>query len=194
MMQVPNSIFLELPTHAIIKRLTLFCRPSSAQTASHLIVFVLKSHFEKLSATRIKKRNREDVVSPELVIRRHSGVIGLSACILAFPYQVPDFMPKLLMLLSEHVNDPQPIQVGPWDLPKVLRINLVFANYEIPGILDLSSSWLIVNQREHKLFIQVKRIIRLNVLLCHLTAMITTSLTSLLLNKSYQFCSMELLT
>ena len=47
----------------------------------------------------------------EALLRRHAGVLGLGALVLAFPYEVPEFMPKLLMTLSNHVNDPQPVQV-----------------------------------------------------------------------------------
>lgn len=44
-------------------------------------------------------------------MRRHAGVLGLSACILSSPYQVPVWMPHILMELSHHLNDPQPIEV-----------------------------------------------------------------------------------
>lgn len=46
------------------------------------------------------------------LVRRHAGVLGLSACILSSPYDVPDWMPQILMDLSDHLNDPQPIEVG----------------------------------------------------------------------------------
>ncbi|KAJ7404837.1 hypothetical protein WISP_143263 [Willisornis vidua] len=49
-------------------------------------------------------------VCPELV-KRHAGVLGLSACILSSPYDVPTWMPQLLMDLSAHLNDPQPIEM-----------------------------------------------------------------------------------
>lgn len=45
------------------------------------------------------------------LVRRHAGVLGLSACILSSPYDVPDWMPQILMDLSDHLNDPQPIEV-----------------------------------------------------------------------------------
>lgn len=45
------------------------------------------------------------------LVRRHAGVLGLSACILSSPYDVPDWMPQILMELSDHLNDPQPIEV-----------------------------------------------------------------------------------
>lgn len=47
---------------------------------------------------------------PDLV-RRHAGVLGLSACVLSSPYDVPTWMPQLLMDLSAHLNDTQPIEV-----------------------------------------------------------------------------------
>ncbi|XP_055341641.1 proteasome activator complex subunit 4A-like [Paramacrobiotus metropolitanus] len=53
-----------------------------------------------------------DKTSPEYLqtlIRRHAGVLGLSACIAAHPYDVPAFVPNVLMALGEHINDPLPI-------------------------------------------------------------------------------------
>ncbi|XP_064602863.1 proteasome activator complex subunit 4-like [Liolophura sinensis] len=71
-------------------------------------------HFEKLSSTKLKKRQRQapQVIAPtEALIKRHAGVLGLSACVQAYPYDVPEFIPQILMDLSNHVNDPQPIQL-----------------------------------------------------------------------------------
>uniref|UniRef100_A0A2H6N1C5 Proteasome activator complex subunit 4 C-terminal domain-containing protein n=1 Tax=Micrurus carvalhoi TaxID=3147026 RepID=A0A2H6N1C5_9SAUR len=45
------------------------------------------------------------------LVKRHAGVLGLSACILSSPYDVPTWMPQLLMDLSAHLNDPQPIEM-----------------------------------------------------------------------------------
>ncbi|KAL0486457.1 26S proteasome subunit beta-4 [Acrasis kona] len=45
------------------------------------------------------------VVDPEHVITRHSGVLGLSAIIQAFPYTLPDFLPPLLVLLAQYSSD-----------------------------------------------------------------------------------------
>uniref|UniRef100_A0A3Q2P0Y9 Proteasome activator subunit 4 n=1 Tax=Fundulus heteroclitus TaxID=8078 RepID=A0A3Q2P0Y9_FUNHE len=49
--------------------------------------------------------------SPADLVRRHAGVLGLSACILSSPYDVPTWMPQLLMDLSAHLNDTQPIEM-----------------------------------------------------------------------------------
>ncbi|CDR19131.1 unnamed protein product [Oncorhynchus mykiss] len=46
------------------------------------------------------------------LVRRHAGVLGLSACILSSPYDVPSWMPQLLMNLSVHLNDTQPIEMS----------------------------------------------------------------------------------
>jgi len=37
-----------------------------------------------------------------------SGILGLCAFVEAFPYDVPPFLPPILMELSTHLNDPQP--------------------------------------------------------------------------------------
>ena len=52
-----------------------------------------------------------DSLNPQKLIKRHAGVLGMSACVQAFPYDVPEFMPQILMDLSDHLDDPQPIQV-----------------------------------------------------------------------------------
>merc|ERR1712004_373931 len=43
------------------------------------------------------------------LVVRHAGVLGLKACIKAYPYHVPDWMPSVLMSLADHVCDPTPI-------------------------------------------------------------------------------------
>ncbi|XP_036816791.1 proteasome activator complex subunit 4B isoform X1 [Oncorhynchus mykiss] len=78
----------------------------------------MQSHFEALCKTRLpKKRKRElgsvvDTIPSGDLVRRHAGVLGLSACILSSPYDVPSWMPQLLMNLSVHLNDTQPIEMS----------------------------------------------------------------------------------
>ncbi|XP_019938778.2 proteasome activator complex subunit 4B-like [Paralichthys olivaceus] len=69
----------------------------------------LQTQLQTLSQTRLPKA-RGELASTDLV-RRHAGVLGLSACILSSPYDVPDWMPQVLMDLSDHLNDPQPIEM-----------------------------------------------------------------------------------
>ncbi|XP_033963005.1 LOW QUALITY PROTEIN: proteasome activator complex subunit 4B [Pseudochaenichthys georgianus] len=69
----------------------------------------LQTELQTLSQTRLP-RARGELASTDLV-RRHAGVLGLSACILSSPYDVPDWMPQILMDLSDHLNDQQPIDM-----------------------------------------------------------------------------------
>uniref|UniRef100_A0A8D2L1E2 Proteasome activator subunit 4 n=1 Tax=Varanus komodoensis TaxID=61221 RepID=A0A8D2L1E2_VARKO len=77
----------------------------------------MQTHFEQLCKRRLpKKRKWElsavvDTIPPADLVKRHAGVLGLSACILSSPYDVPTWMPQLLMDLSAHLNDPQPIEM-----------------------------------------------------------------------------------
>ncbi|XP_042364278.1 proteasome activator complex subunit 4B [Plectropomus leopardus] len=69
----------------------------------------LQTQLQTLSQTLLPKA-RGELASTDLV-RRHAGVLGLSACILSSPYDVPNWMPQILMDLSDHLNDPQPIEM-----------------------------------------------------------------------------------
>ncbi|KAM4526363.1 proteasome activator complex subunit 4B [Fundulus diaphanus] len=69
----------------------------------------LQTQLQTLSQTSLPKA-RGELASTDLV-RRHAGVLGLSACILSSPYDVPLWMPQILMDLSDHLNDPQPIEM-----------------------------------------------------------------------------------
>uniref|UniRef100_A0A8C6U8T4 Proteasome activator subunit 4b n=1 Tax=Neogobius melanostomus TaxID=47308 RepID=A0A8C6U8T4_9GOBI len=73
----------------------------------------LHTELQTLSQTRVPKARGETNSGSFFVadlVRRHAGVLGLSACILSSPYDVPDWMPQILMELSVHLNDPQPIE------------------------------------------------------------------------------------
>lgn len=47
-----------------------------------------------------------------LLVKRHSGVLGLAALIEACPYSVPAWLPEVVDELASHLNDPAPIQVN----------------------------------------------------------------------------------
>ena len=49
------------------------------------------------------------VPAGESLVQLHSGILGLCAYVEAFPYDVPEFVPPILMELSTHLNDPQPV-------------------------------------------------------------------------------------
>ena len=80
----------------------------------YFVLTYLQVRFESLSSTKIKtrKKGEKGVLNPERMVQRHAGVLGLSACVLAFPYDVPEFVPQILMDLSDHLGDAQLIQVN----------------------------------------------------------------------------------
>ena len=72
---------------------------------------VPQGEFRRLSGTRVGGRSMPLAAKSARLRQRHAGVLGLCACVEAFPYDVPLFIPDVLMTLSRHLNDPQPIQV-----------------------------------------------------------------------------------
>ena len=68
-----------------------------------------KLFYKKVGAGRGGKKKKKKTA--EEVIEKHSGILGLCAFVNAFPYDVPDFVPDILMVLSDHLHDPQPIPV-----------------------------------------------------------------------------------
>ena len=86
----------------------------------------LVKSFRKMAKTRVKPKQKavgssassavgdlldstENPIDPEAVYRRHGGVLGLCAIIQAFPYDVPEVVPPVLMKVCEHIHDPMPI-------------------------------------------------------------------------------------
>lgn len=73
----------------------------------------LVEFFRKLAKTKVKPpKNSPEASStalPEAMYKRHGGVLGLCAVIQAFPYDVPEVVPPVLMRVCEHIHDPMPI-------------------------------------------------------------------------------------
>ena len=76
----------------------------------------LVKSFRKLAKTKVKPpKNSPEAsstalpVKPEAIYKRHGGVLGLCAVIQAFPYDVPEVVPPVLMQVCEHIHDPMPI-------------------------------------------------------------------------------------
>lgn len=77
------------------------------------------------------------------LVRRHAGVLGLSACILSSPYDVPTWMPQILMDLSAHLNDTQPIEVQlPLSFTCVLDVEGGRVGWSADCRLQGSKHWL----------------------------------------------------
>jgi len=59
----------------------------------------LLTHFEQSLRPNLKNK------APDAVLKRHAAVLGLSALVQAFPYEVPEWMPAVLVTLSNLSTD-----------------------------------------------------------------------------------------
>ena len=62
--------------------------------------------FEKSSNGNLKQILTND---KQAMAEFHSGILGLCAIVEAYPYDVPKFVPDILIELEKHLHDPQPI-------------------------------------------------------------------------------------
>ena len=67
--------------------------------------------FKKESAASHSRKSSETSSNVDNKVH-HSGILGLCAIAEAFPYDVPPFLPDLLVELSTHLNDPPPTPVA----------------------------------------------------------------------------------
>ena len=74
----------------------------------------LLAQFRKNASGKLPRSLRGANVSDfdSALIMRHAGVLGLCAFVDAYPYDVPEFLPDILVSLGDHLNDPQPIPVS----------------------------------------------------------------------------------
>lgn len=72
---------------------------------------LLKLFYKKVGIGRGSSKTKKKKKTAEEVVSKHSGILGLCAFVNAFPYDVPEFVPDILMVLSDHLHDPQPIPV-----------------------------------------------------------------------------------
>jgi proteasome activator subunit 4 len=76
---------------------------------------VLLTKFQKQVGRKLPRGVSRTAVVPDvdmaLIVERHAGILGLCAFVDAYPYDVPEFLPDILVRLGDHLNDPQPIPV-----------------------------------------------------------------------------------
>jgi hypothetical protein len=77
-------------------------------------LYSIQNKFKTMAVTSLANSasHIEQEVRQTMLRTRHAGVLGLSACILAHPYDISHFMPDLLVNYCRHLHDPQPIEVG----------------------------------------------------------------------------------
>ena len=62
------------------------------------------------------------------MVARHAGIIGLCAFVNAYPYDVPEFIPDVLMFLSGYVHEVQPITVRIHNIVSIAYVYLPKSN------------------------------------------------------------------
>ncbi|KAJ1957975.1 Proteasome activator BLM10 [Dipsacomyces acuminosporus] len=65
---------------------------------------------QRLPRIRYGKQPKDMAAYNRTVLARHAGVLGLSCLVLAFPYTIPEWLPEVLVLLAQCIDDPNPIQ------------------------------------------------------------------------------------
>ena len=66
---------------------------------------------EDKETTSTTDKKGDDKTTKKMV-SRHSGILGLCAFVNAYPYDVPEFVPDILMFLSGYIHEVQPISVS----------------------------------------------------------------------------------
>ena len=71
----------------------------------------VQKHVKKFIKDSSKRIPKKDVPEKRRMAlnRRHGGLIGLTAVVRAFPYSMRSFLPDALVCLSNHLNDPAPL-------------------------------------------------------------------------------------
>ena len=76
----------------------------------------LLDQFKQEVSKKIRKKPKENeelsvfqANQCKAILVRHSGVLGLSAFVSSSPYDIPQHLPAILMILADHLHDPQPI-------------------------------------------------------------------------------------
>jgi hypothetical protein len=95
------------------------------------------------------RRGQRAAFSPEELCARHGVVVGLGSMIASSPYDVPEWMPSVLVALTDCINDVQPISTTTQkifaDFMRTHRDEwqqhkLAFSEYELERVLELMVS------------------------------------------------------
>ncbi|CAG8548665.1 30916_t:CDS:10 [Gigaspora margarita] len=119
MIKVMDVVFVMLKdTQIEVRQLAAVTLSGLIRCSQRGAIATLKDQFFKLLDTKIPPRNTTHRAPrttlpqgfQEAILTRHAGVLGLSCLVNAFPYDVPKWMPEVLVKLAECISDPAPIQ------------------------------------------------------------------------------------
>ncbi|KAJ1028660.1 hypothetical protein NDA16_001826 [Ustilago loliicola] len=105
------ELLLELLTdkHLEVREMASTTLSGIVRCSQRRLIKTLKNRFTKIVSTTKVPRRGEAGYDQQL-ITLHSGILGASALLAAFPYEVPDWMPSLIVeTVAQHTDDPVPI-------------------------------------------------------------------------------------
>lgn len=105
------ELLLELLSdkHLEVREMAATTLSGIVRCSQRRLIKTLKNRFTKtVSSTLVPKRG--DANYDSQLLKLHSGILGASALLAAFPYEVPDWMPSLIVeTVAQHTDDPVPI-------------------------------------------------------------------------------------
>ncbi|EPQ28803.1 uncharacterized protein PFL1_03606 [Pseudozyma flocculosa PF-1] len=105
------DLLLELlrDRHLEVREMAATTLSGIVRCSQRRLVKTLKQRFTRLvAATKLPKRGEADFDDKLLTL--HSGILGATALLAAFPYEVPEWMPSLIVdTVAQHTDDPVPI-------------------------------------------------------------------------------------
>uniref|UniRef100_T1JZ44 Uncharacterized protein n=1 Tax=Tetranychus urticae TaxID=32264 RepID=T1JZ44_TETUR len=69
----------------------------------------LINRFKRKCARKLTRSTQNFGYDSSELNEKHGGALGLCSIVHAYPYDVPEFLPDVLMFLGDHLHDPQPI-------------------------------------------------------------------------------------
>jgi len=83
---------------------------TSAIISTNANVGALADRFIKWADSLSLSKRKQVETSENVLQQRHGAIFGLCSLVLSCPYDVPQWMPELLVKLSTYINDPVPIK------------------------------------------------------------------------------------
>ncbi|CDS82081.1 related to BLM10-proteasome activator subunit [Sporisorium scitamineum] len=105
------ELLLELLSdkHLEVREMSATTLSGIVRCSQRRLIKTLKNRFTKVVTTTLVPRRGEAEYDQQL-LKLHSGILGASALLAAFPYDVPDWMPSLIVeTVAQHTDDPVPI-------------------------------------------------------------------------------------
>ncbi|SJX61736.1 related to BLM10-proteasome activator subunit [Sporisorium reilianum f. sp. reilianum] len=105
------ELLLELLSdkHLEVREMAATTLSGIVRCSQRRLIKTLKNRFTKVVSTTVVPRRGEAEYDQQL-LKLHSGILGASALLAAFPYDVPDWMPSLIVeTVAQHTDDPVPI-------------------------------------------------------------------------------------